>query len=402
MTGHGDRVQPRRRRRADPALKSAEALEAIANPSSRPSSAQFNLEINVLPRAALRFAGVSGFEDDLRSQPQPRRAQGQRGPRPHGDDRHPADARGRPPEPLERSAPTRATSCSATRSWRPGARTSSSTSGPRAAADDLGVDHAGGGVHEHPAAHPGQPGQLRGVLERLAGDQPASSSRVGANSPYLLGKELWRETRIPLFEQATDTRSEELKDQGVRPRVWFGERWINSIFDLFEENVRYFPALLPITDDEDPLAGARGRRHPARCPSCSCTTARSTAGTGRSTTSSTACPTCGWRTACSRPGRPWSTRWPTPRSTSAWCARSPRTTGRCGRRCRSPRPRRTSTSPPQHGHRRAQSTGRASARCRPPSWCCGGCCRWRARGSTAGASRPTRPTGCSASSSSAA
>ncbi len=40
----------------------------------------------------------------------------------------------------------------------------------------------------------------------------------------------------------------------MRPRVWFGERWITSIFDLFEENVRYFPALLPITDDEDPLA----------------------------------------------------------------------------------------------------------------------------------------------------
>ena len=76
---------------------------------------------------------------------------------------------------------------------------------------------------------------------------------IGANSPYLLGKELWRETRIPLFEQATDTRGEELKEQGVRPRVWFGERWITSIFDLFEENVRYFPALLPITDDEDPL-----------------------------------------------------------------------------------------------------------------------------------------------------
>ena len=77
---------------------------------------------------------------------------------------------------------------------------------------------------------------------------------LGANSPYLLGQELWRETRIPLFEQSTDTRAEELKAQGVRPRVWFGERWINSVFDLFEENVRYFPALLPITEEEDPLA----------------------------------------------------------------------------------------------------------------------------------------------------
>jgi hypothetical protein len=76
---------------------------------------------------------------------------------------------------------------------------------------------------------------------------------VGANSPFFYGKELWRETRIALFEQATDTRPEELKLQGVRPRVWFGERWITSIFDLFEENVRYFPALLPICEPEDPL-----------------------------------------------------------------------------------------------------------------------------------------------------
>jgi hypothetical protein len=76
---------------------------------------------------------------------------------------------------------------------------------------------------------------------------------LGANSPFLFGKELWRETRIALFEQATDTRPEELKAQGVRPRVWFGERWITSIFDQFEENVLYFPALLPICDDEDPV-----------------------------------------------------------------------------------------------------------------------------------------------------
>jgi hypothetical protein len=40
----------------------------------------------------------------------------------------------------------------------------------------------------------------------------------------------------------------------VRPRVWFGERWVTSVFDLFEENARYFTALLPICDDDDPVA----------------------------------------------------------------------------------------------------------------------------------------------------
>ncbi|MCS7478941.1 glutamate-cysteine ligase family protein [Umezawaea endophytica] len=83
----------------------------------------------------------------------------------------------------------------------------------------------------------------------LAGVQVA----IAANSPFLLGRALWHETRIPLFLQSTDTRSQELKNQGVRPRVWFGERWITSIFDLFEENARYFPALLPETDEENPV-----------------------------------------------------------------------------------------------------------------------------------------------------
>ena len=93
----------------------------------------------------------------------------------------------------------------------------------------------------------------------LAGVQVA----IAANSPFLLGKALWHETRIPLFLQATDTRSQELKNQGVRPRVWFGERWITSIFDLFEENVRYFPGLLPETVDEDPLVELDNGRAPA-------------------------------------------------------------------------------------------------------------------------------------------
>jgi len=87
------------------------------------------------------------------------------------------------------------------------------------------------------------------AAQAIAGVQVA----VAANSPFFFGRELWRETRIALFEQATDTRPEELKAQGVRPRVWFGERWITSIFDLFEENVRFFPALLPVCDDEDPV-----------------------------------------------------------------------------------------------------------------------------------------------------
>jgi hypothetical protein len=88
------------------------------------------------------------------------------------------------------------------------------------------------------------------AAQLLAGPQLA----LGANSPFLFGRSLWAETRTELFMQATDIRSPELRNQGVRPTVWFGERWITSVFDLFEEDVRYFPALLPETTDEDPEA----------------------------------------------------------------------------------------------------------------------------------------------------
>ncbi|WP_432139003.1 MULTISPECIES: glutamate--cysteine ligase [unclassified Streptomyces] len=81
----------------------------------------------------------------------------------------------------------------------------------------------------------------------------AAQVAIGANSPFLFGRELWHESRIPLFLQSTDTRPPELQAQGVRPRTWFGERWITSAYELFEENLRYFPALLPICDEEDPL-----------------------------------------------------------------------------------------------------------------------------------------------------
>ncbi|MEX2621603.1 MAG: hypothetical protein WD250_15410 [Egibacteraceae bacterium] len=81
---------------------------------------------------------------------------------------------------------------------------------------------------------------------------------AAANSPFFLGKQLHHETRIALFQQSIDTRTEELASQGVRPRVWFGEKWLrDGILELFDENVRYFPALLPLCDDEDPEAMLR-------------------------------------------------------------------------------------------------------------------------------------------------
>jgi Glutamate-cysteine ligase family 2(GCS2) len=116
--------------------------------------------------------------------------------------------------------------------------------------DNIMPEAACTSVQCHLQVSPEAFGNYWNAAQAVAGVQVA----LAANSPFLFGKELWRETRITLFQQATDTRPEELQVQGVRPRVWFGERWITSVFDLFEENIRYFPALLPLVADEDPLS----------------------------------------------------------------------------------------------------------------------------------------------------
>jgi gamma-glutamyl:cysteine ligase YbdK (ATP-grasp superfamily) len=82
---------------------------------------------------------------------------------------------------------------------------------------------------------------------------------VGANAPLLLGRALWHETRIPLFEQVIDARARPRRDPVAGPhdppRVWFGQRWIDHPVDLFAENVTLFGRLLtdPTSpeDDED-------------------------------------------------------------------------------------------------------------------------------------------------------
>ncbi|CAM5717943.1 Glutamate--cysteine ligase OS=Streptomyces alboniger OX=132473 GN=CP975_04910 PE=4 SV=1 [Streptomyces alboniger] len=105
-------------------------------------------------------------------------------------------------------------------------------------------------IQLHLQVTPGRFADVWNAAQAIAAAQVA----VGANAPFLFGREVWRESRPPLFLQSTDTRPPELQAQGVRPRTWFGERWITGPLELFEENLRYFPALLPLMDAEDPLA----------------------------------------------------------------------------------------------------------------------------------------------------
>ncbi len=74
---------------------------------------------------------------------------------------------------------------------------------------------------------------------------------IMSNSPMLLGKELWSETRIALFQQSVDLRNQSFLLRGQKPRVSFGNKWLrNSIIEIYKDDiVRYTPILTSNFDE---------------------------------------------------------------------------------------------------------------------------------------------------------
>src|SRR5690349_14490298 len=238
--------------RQDPAMRNAEVLAAIADAAFQTELGQFNIEINVRPRSLVGRAAEE-LESELRASLNAAEEQAR------SVGAHIVMVGMLPtltPDHLTGEA------LSANPRYRlineqifaaRGEDLYIHIDGPERLAthaDTIAPEAACTSVQFHLQVSPQDYAGTWNAAQCIAGVQLA----LGANSPFFFGKELWRETRVALFEQATDTRPQELKEQGVRPRVWFGERWITSVFDQFEENVRYFPALLPVCDEEDPLA----------------------------------------------------------------------------------------------------------------------------------------------------
>src|SRR5918995_982283 len=235
----------------DPALVNAKVLEVIADADFQTELAQFNIEINVAPRS-LSGTVLSELEHDVRvslnNAEEKARSVGAHmvmvGILPTVTDRY-LNAESFSANPRyellnEQIFAARGEDLDIRIAGVERLATYADTITPEAACTSvqlhLQVDPAAFGIHWNAAQ------AIAGVQLALAG-----------NSPFFFGKELWRGAPLPPFGQAPDPRPGGLRAQGVRPRVWFGERWITSIFDLFEENVRYFPALLPVCEEEDPV-----------------------------------------------------------------------------------------------------------------------------------------------------
>jgi CBS domain-containing protein len=77
---------------------------------------------------------------------------------------------------------------------------------------------------------------------------------AAANSPLMFGRRLWKETRIPLFEQSVDTRNASYHLRERSPRVSFGDRWIRrSVLELYKEDIARFHVLVGGDCEEDPF-----------------------------------------------------------------------------------------------------------------------------------------------------
>lgn len=237
-----------------PSFDNAEALGAIANPEFQTELARFNLEFNV-PPGDIAGEELLRLEDSLRTSL-------------NGAERHCtrlgshllmtgilATVREEHFRGTWMSSNTRYEALNDAVLAARGEDIHLVIDGPSgerldAYADSLAPESLCTSVQLHLRVGPSRFAHAWNAAQVLAGPQVA----LGANSPYVFGRELEAESRIAVFTQAADTRPVEYANQGVRPRVYFGEGWITSIFDLFEENSRYFPALLPETSDEDPRA----------------------------------------------------------------------------------------------------------------------------------------------------
>ncbi len=100
-------------------------------------------------------------------------------------------------------------------------------------------------------------------LYNLAQAVTAPVLAAAVNSPLLLGRRLWNETRVALFRHSVETRSRTHQARGSRSRVRFGDRWIEkSVLEIFREDIARFRILLATGIEEDSLAEVEQGRAP--------------------------------------------------------------------------------------------------------------------------------------------
>jgi CBS domain-containing protein/gamma-glutamyl:cysteine ligase YbdK (ATP-grasp superfamily) len=67
---------------------------------------------------------------------------------------------------------------------------------------------------------------------------------AAVNSPLLLERRLWHETRVALFQHSIDDRSRAHQMRGQTPRVSFGDHWTKDVLDIFRDDIARFRVVI--------------------------------------------------------------------------------------------------------------------------------------------------------------
>ena len=117
--------------------------------------------------------------------------------------------------------------------------------------DNLMLEACNTSFQVHFQVSPDNFAKLYNIAQTITGPLLAAS----VNSPILLGKRLWHETRISVFEYSVDARSTTHQTRGLKPRVHFGDRWVDeSVTEIFKEDIARFRVILTAETEDDPLA----------------------------------------------------------------------------------------------------------------------------------------------------
>ena len=114
--------------------------------------------------------------------------------------------------------------------------------------DSVVLEGANTSLQLHLQVEPAASAALYNLMQLITAPLLAAAT----NSPVLLGRRLWHETRIAVFERSLDERSGSQLARGFPTRVSFGNAWISdSIVEIFRDNAARFPVILTRDLEED-------------------------------------------------------------------------------------------------------------------------------------------------------
>lgn len=116
--------------------------------------------------------------------------------------------------------------------------------------DNVMLESANTSFQIHFQVAPDQFARLYNIAQAITG--PVLAAAV--NSPLFLGRDLWSETRIAVFQRAVDERRRTDHDRDAPPRVSFGDAWVReSVMEVFREQIARHRLILATDVEEDAL-----------------------------------------------------------------------------------------------------------------------------------------------------